>query len=415
MIYRILNTCLFVGLLSACGGGGNSDSGASIIPKNQNLERCLITQPTVATAYNDYCSLKDLTYIGQDSSRPSLETIRSRIHASQPWMEQRFMEFLEDMPPATLSLMKSITGVVINKDVRPSHFNALTGAMYVDPGHLWLTAEELASVSTDADYREEYAAQFEFTHIWRYVKDNQHYAPASNSVQSRSRTQVFGEFASLLFHELAHANDFVSSSTLASLDETYAPYDVVVQYVPLSYELSQEYPLTSTQLHDLGQVFFQGAEATDALKSLSGEEVGNLFYFDQANDFYSYSHGAEDLAMLFEEFMMRTYFDVQRDVAFVEIPEAATDCDQVKIAWGQRDRILNTAVRTRLRYVLARLSPDLAAASTSVVDNKWGNSIEQDLPNTGWCDAIEMQPGNRSRERNSPALPVPAPQHYHHR
>ena len=82
--------------------------------------------------------------------------------------------------------------------------------------------------------------------------------------------------------------------------------------------LAQAYPLTSVEMKGLGQVMYQGATPTTLQKSFTAAQVGMYFSGDVANDDYAYStsdgaNSREDLAMLFEEFMMSHRHGVQRD------------------------------------------------------------------------------------------------------
>ncbi len=61
--------------------------------------------------------------------------------------------------------------------------------------------------------------------------------------------------------------------------------------------------------------------------------------------------------MLFEEFMMTSRQNVQLDIAFGTKFQTGMSGDQVMIAWGQRGRIADPALKPRIKLVLARVAP----------------------------------------------------------
>ena len=97
----------------------------------------------------------------------------------------------------------------------------------------------------------------------------------------------------------------------------------------------------------------------------------NEFEFDGAADYYAYSSQAEDVAMLFEAFMMHKEYQATSDIAFLVEPTVSDpNCDDYKIGWGQRDRLADSFVKARAKQVAERiLLRDLSADFNRVDDD----------------------------------------------
>jgi hypothetical protein len=82
-----------------------------------------------------------------------------------------------------------------------------------------------------------------------------------------------------------------------------------------------------------------------------------LFEPDGANDDYAYSSIYEDTAMLFEEVMMKHYFDVDREMAFTDKPPVGEEefCESYPVRWGFRHRSGDFLVKARAELVLQLL------------------------------------------------------------
>jgi hypothetical protein len=121
----------------------------------------------------------------------------------------------------------------------------------------------------------------------------------------------------------------------------------------------------------LGQVLFQGATASAAQKAYTAADVGRFFSSDRASDDYAYSiyqnnNSREDLAMLFEEFMMGYRHAVRYDIAYTNLYVDGMTANMVIVGWGERGRIAETAVKPRIKLVLQRIAPWI---STTAVDS----------------------------------------------
>jgi hypothetical protein len=157
-------------------------------------------------------------------------------------------------------------------------------------------------------------------------------------------------------------------------------------------DLAKTYPLISQQMKDLGQVMFLGVAPTTAQKNYTAAQVGAFFSSDVASDEYAYSingnaSSREDLAMLFEEFMMSYRHGIQYDVAYSNVYTEGMTSDQLIVAWGQRGRIGSASIKPRVKLVLSKVAPwiDLAAvdALPAPIQMTAGKSWDENLVLTG--------------------------------
>lgn len=353
---------------SSCGGGGGS-SGKIIAPPVSKFKPAQLNSPhsdvlvgcldtTTSTAL---CKLSVLPFIGQTTNSPTKADILARTLTTHPWMATRFGELLDRMPSDMLLLFRGVTGVAIGADIRPSYYDPSTGAIYLDPADLWLNLTERNTISRTPDYRSDFGRELDFVPPWRYVKGNSYawnYYSLESPVNARSLDEIVLPMAQLLFHELAHANDIMPPALLALVDPQSTPEArlTAVTSTAISTGLTTSMPLTSSVMHDLGNVLFRGATATTAQKQLTAGQVGLAFAVDGASDTYAYSSQWEDTAMLFEEVMMKYHFNVDRDLAFTDAPTYANaPCSAYVVRWGVRNRIGNELVKARAKVVVQQL------------------------------------------------------------
>jgi hypothetical protein len=316
------------------------------------------------------CLLRTLPLIGQEDSEPSDERILQRLLVSHAWMGERFEQLLPTLPRALKVLFRSVTAIVIATDIRPSHYTSLTGAIYLDPGVLWMTQAEKQDVSSDADYRASCGDALDYRLLGRYVKD-QDYAYASRyAEEDRTLDDVRYQLSALLFHELLHATDFFPAETLADLAPDQTTLNAAYRTAGRrpSDRLQQRLPLQSSLWKDHAQIRYHCQNSTCAQTAETPETMAAQMAGDQANAFYGYSTRFEDFAMLGEEFLMYRHFGLERDLAVTPVPSVSEPSGaDFFVTWGQRRRIAETAIRPRLAYVLSRAYPgedfsaDLAA------------------------------------------------------
>ena len=169
----------------------------------------------------------------------------------------------------------------------------------------------------------------------------------------------------MLYHELAHANDFFPRSVHANLqgptllDDFYKRTN---NKALISDQLSNFSPLQSSEMYGLANVSFKGETANATQKSYEPSDVTSFFRPDHASDYYAYSSTREDVAMLFEESLMSHRYAISRDVAVTDAPENASG-STITVNWGQRGRIGESAIKPRAEFVITEILPEVGSAT----------------------------------------------------
>lgn len=306
------------------------------------------------------CSMEVLPYVGLEAANPSISDIMKRTVVSHNWMGKNFRSILEALPPAFFKQFRGVTAVVIASNIRPSFFNPVTGVIHIDPLDLWLTESELNSVSEEEDSRSGFGSALNFIGLWEYEYQGfLAWAPYDPEFDApfRSVDDILWPFSTTLIHELAHANDAAPPPVQAQLGPGATPLDTYFKFgsESPSENLENTYPLNSNLLDDMADVLFDGDEPSELLLSLTGEEVGEEFEPDGATDLYNYYTVHEDAAMLVEEVLSYHFFGIRRVVAFLEIPDDPTGCNDFIVGWGQRNRAGDDDIKERARLVLSGL------------------------------------------------------------
>lgn len=371
--------------LSGCGGDGSGGGGRSMFDASSSADGASSSTGSITTdgTYqpalsgspyssvlvgcvknsdtNNPCTLGTLPFIGQNHPLPTKADILAQTVVSHPWMAQRFSDLLDAMPNDIFLLFRGVTAVVIAHDIRPSYYTGNTGAIYLDPADLWITASERATIDKAEDFRSNFGSSLQFLELWRYVKNGDYawdYYGLNSTVASRPFSDSLGAMMWLLFHELAHANDFMPPSALTSVNTSFTPWQQVSSLGAgsASNYLTAALPLNSQMLKDLGQVLYHGVAATPAQKQLRAGDVGAYFAADGANSNYSYSTQYEDTAELFEEVMMKYHYNADREEAFSDQPvNVSPKCADYIIRWGQRNRIASPSVKARAQLIVGRI------------------------------------------------------------
>ena len=371
------------------------------------LESCIYSNSLVNT-----CTIARLPLIGQTSNANNIDAILERVLVSHPWMGDNFALFLRQMDPNSdfVNLLQSVSAIIISYDVRPSFYWVVTGAIYLDPSDLWLTPSERDTINEAPDYRSGFGDELQFYMPWRYVKNNQ-YASSNipiNVRESRSLADIEADFASLLYHELAHANDFFPRSVHQQLvgDTFIDAYNARNDAGTLvSSVLTQAYPLQSDAMQGLAQVRFRGASVSAAQKQYLPADISGFFNQDVANDFYNYSTIREDAAMLFEEVMMSYRLGVLRDVAVTDKPASLT-ADSIVVEWGQRGRIGDNSLASRAAFVIDAMLPEQTG-------DKLISSLPEPIlmtPGRSWAANLAISPNTIAPSNRSMASPLRLPE-----
>ncbi len=357
---------LFVAFFAGCGNNhvGESSANANIVnikdnafiylpnsPYKDVLIDCI--NPTIKKANS--CSLNTLPFIAKDNKTVTKQTIMQRVVVSDAWMAKRFEKLLDALEDKNIKkLFSAVTAVVIHRDIRPSFYTPVTAAIYLDPRYLWLTPEEASTITTQEDFRSNFGNDLQFVSGSVNTLDSASISSfkALDSNLSRTLDEITMPFAALLYHELAHANDFVPASLIASIDKTQSVFKSieVLSDSRISKQLDAQHSLTSIKLASLGKVLYRGHTASDEEKEMTGFLVGELFDEDTASDIYAYSTIYEDTATLFTDTMMKIHFNVDNNVLFLH-------ADTHDLEWGIRNPIAKASVRPRALFVSNRLSP----------------------------------------------------------
>jgi hypothetical protein len=334
------------------------------------------------------CPLSTLPFLHQTSGGgvPTVAQIMDRVLVSHDWMGEVFEQYLASSAASDdlKRLFNGVTAIVIGAHVRPSFYYALTGAIYLDADNFWLNAAQRDVIDEAPDFRSDFGRDLQFSAPWRYAFNNQNIFvnfPATSRI-GRDLAYLLNESGWLLYHELGHAADFMPPAARASLDSSVSAWDNIAarfnsRQLP-SDQLTSALPLQSAQMRALAQVMFISGPAaspsTDVggfpystLTGFSATQVGGFFGADRASDTYNYSTTREDIAMLFEEFMLARNHGFRRDVAITEKITAATTSATLTVRWGQRGRVGDAAVKPRVQQTVQALAPWVLVADANAV------------------------------------------------
>ena len=336
------------------------------------------------------CSLATLPLLHTTAGGnvPTVAQIMDRVLVSHDWMGRNFEDLLRANQDKTdlLRLFNGVTAIVIGAHVRPSFYYALTGAIYLDADNFWLTADERDVIDEAPDFRSAFDRDLQYSGAWRYANStNQNiFLPfAATSRIPRDLSYLLQESGWLMYHELAHASDFVPVAVRGSLNASTSLWaNIAPRYVGAqlpSDQLATTFPLTSKEMKALAQVKFVTGPVSDTtlvngipystLRVWSPNEVAGFFSVDRATDEYNYTTTREDIAMTFEEVMMVRNHNWRRDFAITDKITATTTSDTLTVRWGQRGRVGETAIKPRAQYAVDQLAPWVLQADPGAVAN----------------------------------------------
>ncbi|KPA53295.1 hypothetical protein VT25_08370 [Photobacterium leiognathi subsp. mandapamensis] len=395
-LFYSLSLCL---LLTAC----NQDSHQSIAADAEGLpDLSAVTAYSVnangehlacAKNYRESCFLAQFPPLGVENTVPlTISDIESRLFVSHPWMAESFLSALSTLPSVLLPLFRSVSAIVIADDVRPSFYSANTATIYIDPRYLWRDEQEWLTIVAKDDFRDQFQANVSFLAVRQHVDSagvpaqwSSDTFSASNS--TRTIDQLRPALFRLLVHELAHANDLLPPSVLSSLSPNRTIYQNITATTPLHQTLYEQLPLQDTLLFDVADVLHQGAPPSETVHDLTALQVGAHFEAEGASDLYSYTNKKEDLAMLFQSYMMLEHWGLQdRFMLLSQNEQVLEGCERYSIAWGQTGRMFAPLVYDRMILAAeALLEIELPVRFTVVLE-------AMPIPSgTSWCEIINTQ------------------------
>lgn len=367
----------------------NEDNLANVHPYNSDSPyKDTLVDCVYSNALTSSCELGDLPELARDSNGgvPTIDQVMDRVVVSHDWMGVRFKQYLEafDNDDDFKRLLRATTAIVLSYDVRPSFYWAATGAIYLDPNNLWITPDERDTINEAPDYRSSFGSDLQFVMPWRYVKDNDYvtYNFDVANRQTRDINDIHYELADLLYHELAHANDFLPSTEWNKYTSTSRFLDAAFNVTAISEDMIDRYPLISDEMKGLAAVSFMGETATSTEKSYQPDDISVFYKNDISNGFYNYTNEKEDLAILFEALMMASRFDILRDTAVT-----SDQAGGYVVSWGQRNRVAVPGIIDRASYVAERLLPeyDLALIDSLATPVEMTSGVD-------WFDNIDISP-----------------------
>ena len=365
-------------------------------PYANALEQCVYSNTITTT-----CTFGTLPLIGQETEDPSIDDILDRTYVSHPWMGDAFKDFLETSAASEdiRNLLRATTAVVISYEVRPSFYWVATGAIYLDARNFWRTPAERDTLNTIPDYRSGFGDALNFRSYWRYVRDGEYFYPqpgfSAQLRRSRTNQDVEASLAWLMYHELAHANDFFNYQVWSTLSAANDPLSYYNRNNTQSDTLDSALPLTSQELHDLADVRYGGENATATQRGYTAQQVADWFEPDGAVSFYSYYTRREDFANLVERFMMLYRLGVASDVGV--FTRETIENNEALITWGQRNRINDPGLQQRVDFAVSRVLPQL-----NVPQLLSELPPAQELPQgVSWRDTLSLNENGEMTESSS--------------
>lgn len=420
-------------LISSCSGsGGSGDSGDSssddgqdvlmpeIPPSEQRIipteeARAYFADGPYATVLKDCllaetdsaCQLSVLPYIGHASPNPAVSDIMNRVVVTHDWMAVRFRQLLEAMPADMYPLFRSITGIIIGSEIRPSSYSRSRGRMKIDAASLWLTLAEKRTISAVEDYRTNFGADLQFVSWGRLTIGDEFAVPYSSLEDDNERSfdDLIIRLAIVLYHELAHANDYVRPVSITDIPLQLTPGEAVDLFPEqrVSTRLFADASLTvqSSYLFGLAQVRYQDVEPTPAESTYLADFVGSEMSSEGKAQFYGYFTFREDLATLFGKFMMKYHFGVDTQIGVMNKPanHPDADCDEYIVAWGSRNRIADPLVVGRAKWVVEQM-----IGPSAELDEFVANGIGEAVPlrvGDDWCESRFATPALASSRKSA--------------
>ncbi len=344
----------------------------------------------------DSCLLSELPMLHQEDPNPTVGLIMNRVLVTHDWMGLRFQELLAQLPREALKMFAPVTHIIVGGDgAERAQYNAYGNVFTVGPRILWLTADEKLAVfeSTGGPGSSEEDDEFMFEFHWRYMKGD-NYATRTESLESRNFDQMFGRFQTEVFYDLAFANNITYPAIIDSLPTNISTVDVFDDYLTGFADGLYAQPGVSSGssiLYQLSEAYYDDDVApTELQSSYLPDYVASIFADDGMPMFFSYRNNWSETSRLLQLGMLSYFSDIYIDIAFTNpAPDfEVLGCDDLKIAWGVRNRLANPAVATKTKYLMEQI-----LGQSAQLDNFFANEIGTETPlpvDAGWCDSIRL-------------------------
>lgn len=333
-------------------------------PYRDVLQKCTFSNQLKR---NQLCTIQTLPPLGYINSQVSLNHIKDRLIVGEEWMGDRFMDFMKNMDNHNdlKTLFGSATAIIISDNIQVPFYWALTGAIYLSPYDLYLNEKEFLSVAKPYDYHQ-YIARGESTaFIWQYLQGDR--SIAVDIKAQRNLQDIYYNFSALLYHELSHANDFYPNYKLINFDKNKTMLDNLGTVSQMtSNKLKSTYPLKSNKLKNFASHKFNGRTVGSETINTPPSILAKEFFAEGANDLYNYTNEKEDMAMLFEEVMMKYRFNIDRHISIL-------DQSNNSIIANKKNRVFDKNVLPRTQMVIKDILPQISsnfAASLLKLKNK---------------------------------------------
>jgi len=410
-------------VLSACGDGVSEGGAAGVVEtlgtQVPASERRIISEdfarPYVADGpYADVlakcmlndatpCTLGEVPFIGQEYDNPTVANIMERVLVTHDWMGLRLEQLLSAMPPETLPLFEPITAIVVGSDIDRSNYWSKYGRIRIDPKYLWLSKSEKRTLSDrrESVYGVGYSSNMNYGAAWRMVRNGDYawkgYSIYDDEERALSDIQLYA--TRLIWHELAHASDYIqpyiypqlldSDTTLTAVDKVRNSKQTIsdrlyADELGITDRFSWMFSI-SDHLYDKDD-----PPLLDFTKNFTGADAGSYMADEGRIMLYSYLTRREDVATLFAHAMMKRYYGVSTEFAFVDLPRniGSASCEDYLIGWGVSNRLADPAVKIRAEYVMKQILGEEIA-----LDNFMANLGTESLLPAGeaWCLTVGNQ------------------------
>lgn len=362
-------------VLAGCSGYDFSSPATTALSAHRNIAENP-HRNQVAYCMRHTCSLRQLPFIGMETTTPTVEDLLNRVIVSHAWMGERFEEIIRAMDSgvqqAVLQMSRSLVAVVIDARVRPSYYSPSSAAIYLDPLRIALTDEELSVIDQTPDFRSGFGNSLQFVGVWRYVTSGNEYF-YTGAFEGRTLQDATNYLARLLFHELAHANDLYPHNTISDISceegsvrcgltpwgnyAFWASRNRLSNQFGIANPTADDYHLHNRDMERYARVRYGGRSPSDAQRQVQGAEIGGWMASGGANNDYAYTTPYEDVAMLVEAVLVKRLFDADMDVGYIDKPDAGSLDNSTPVSWGQRGRIGDPTVSRRAKRIVDLMLP----------------------------------------------------------